>query len=697
MDRRQRTKQLSRPAAAWAAAFALCAACTMNPYVIGEYIESPDASTSPDGNTPLSTATFAAGLSNSGPSALPSALDLPLGATPATLRLRGEAATTTGWPADTGSNLMRGSGSPIVHLGTPFSDATGMAVGLASDGSSYAAATPDVGAIDADDAVFEVVLRAVPGATLLDKRGTSSGWALRTNAAGSLGLELDDGQLLVTVPSEPLVSEAWYHCLFWVTHGANGDAPFGRADCDGRQGTSMPLGALGSLASTTDLSVGGNVPGSGALTELAYFSLFRAPPGSLDGVDWLTIGRARFAALTGSLPQVHGGSLLPAAGARASVAYLDIDHADGAGRHLFLVGPDWPRVACRTDSTGHGGCGYLSEQGGPRLLSPDPMAWTADEITLVPNHALFADGDTRMGALVPSTQSAAHVLTASGSYGPAQQAFSFFVRAESGRYVGASVSNHGEAVFDLQAGVVVTQPAGAGARATLEPWGAGLFRCAYVFTAEAGALVYRVHLLDDAPSDVFAGNGATAWADVTGMQLDVSSAFPASLLGAAVQAPDSLTFVASDGNLPNTAAVSVQFNVLLPAGPRLTDQAIVNLNLGDATEQANDQVNLFVTGSAAQPTGELGFWALQNGATYWTVDYPVSAPHPSIVDGAWHDVQAEWAPSAVGMSVDGVAASWAPQKVSATPFAFDRIDIGFSLSSSGYLVGLVGALQIGPP
>jgi len=674
----------------------LLSACTANPYVIGAYAEAADGGT---GTVTDGSPTFAASLSRSGTSRLAPSLVLPSANVAATLRLRGEAATPDTWPSDELPVLTRSTGTATANVEAPFSDAT-RAVGLAADQPSYAAETPDVGAVEADDAVFELVLRAAPGSVPLNKLDPSGGWSLTTGVDGSLSLQLFDGRGSSTIASEPLVSEAWYHCVFWVTHGAAGAGASGRADCNGRQGTLTNLGnlgALGHVTSPTNLTIGGNEIGFHGLTEIAYFSLFRAPAGSLDGVDWLSVGRARFAALTGSLPETAHGTLLPNPNVRASAAYLDVDRADDAGRHLFLVGPDWPRVACRTDGAGVNGCGYLSELGGTRLLSPDPAAWTASEVTLVPDHALFADGDTKMDALVPSANLAPHILTRTGNYGlQPEEAFSFFVRAEKGRFVGASVSNHGEAIFDLQA-VTTVSAVPAGVRAVIEPWGSGLFRCAYVFAAEAGPLVYGVHLLNGSngtPSEVFAGDGATAWVDVWGMQLDLPSDLPGSLLGADVQAPDNLWW-ASDGNLPPTSRVALQLRVLLPAGPRLTDQAVLNLNLAAAAPQAPTQVNLFVTGNARQPSGQLSFEGLAGPTTYWAVEYPIATGHASVVDGLWHDVQAHWTPQEVAMSVDGVAASWPPQ-VSPTPFAFERIEVGFSTNSSGPLAGLVGGLQIGP-
>jgi hypothetical protein len=699
-------------------AFAV-AACTANPYVIGAYYGSGDGGSGgsdgwsapadggsgpSDGGTTAdsggdadastsSNLTFAASFDTTGASHLVDSIALPSGAIIApTLRLRGETATVSGWPSDQGAVLARAQGASAAQRETPFTDAT-RAVAIAWDAPTYVAPSAAPGALDTGDGVFEIILRAAPSGVVADKRGAAAGWSLKTNASGALLLELNDGQRLVAIASEPLVPQAWYHCMFWVSRTAGG-----RADCDGRPGTLTDLSGLGGLASAINLAIGGASVGSGSPLELAYLSVSPLPQGlPSNPADWLSVGRRRFAALTGSLPDIARGSALPIPGVRDSPAYLDLDRGDGAGRHLFLVGPDWPRVACRTDLAGVRDCGYLSEPSRPRYLTAEPRAWTQSELTVNANHALFADGELRMDALIASSNNAPHVLNWTGTYGAAQQVLSFYARAEGGRFLGASVSGHGKAVFDVQAGAVVSAPApgtspcgpgatqcsGNGVQAIIEPWGGGLFRCAYIFNAEAGALTYRVHLLNAALADSFAGDVTTALADAAGLQLDVALAYPGSLIASSPQAADTLTFVADNGNLPAAAAVSLRLRLLLPAGSRLTDQAVVNLNLAG---QFANQIELFVAGNS----NKLEFWGLRDGATHWSFDHPTSA-----VDGLRHSVLADWDLQSAGMSIDGVPASQQALILNAPPFQLDRIDVGFSARSSGHLEGLVAGLEVG--
>jgi hypothetical protein len=219
-------------------------------------------------------------------------------------------------------------------------------------------------------------------------------------------------------------------------------------------------------------------------------------------------------------------------------------------------------------------------------------------------------------------------------------------------------------------------------RATIEPWGDGLFRCAYVFDPDAGTVTYGVHLLDDAGSDSFPGDGTTAWVKVAGLQLDVGQAYPGSLMGSDSQAADQLTFVADDGNLPAVSAVSQRFRVLLPAGPRLTDQAVININRGGTFD---NQVQTYITGD----TGKLTFWGRRDGAQHWTVDSPMS-----IVDGLRHTIEANWQVTSAELSVDGVPFAKDALIPNDPPFLLDRIDVGFSLKSSGALEGLVAGYEI---
>jgi hypothetical protein len=611
---------------------------------------------------------FALDLDQSGTSRLTN-LELGADSLAPTVLFRGEDATLKSWPAVFGLSLTA-IGTPKIGLLAPFTDGT-RAVELGAAGEGYVAESADTAAVGSDDFALEFVLRAAPRVTLADQRGSGIGWAVRTTVDGALSLELQDANQLFTITSQPLSSGAWYDCLFWVSRALGG-----AVYCDGRAGSPSDLSALGDLTSAAPLALGGS---SGENAELAYFALFRARATTLgtDSAAWEGLSRMRFAELTGASPRVALGSALPENGVRASSAYLDLQA--GEERDLFLVGEDWPRIACRADNAAGTRCGYLSEPARTRFLPANASEWTANELAVNADRALFADGAASMAALVPSSANTEHALSFSGTFAGARQALSLFARAESGQFI-ALGAGAGAAIFDLHAGVVVAAPPSA--RATLENWGNGLFRCSYVFAPDPGALSYRVALLAGPSTSSFAGDGSSSWIDVAGLQLDVGAANAGSLLAADEQAADQLSFVGNDGNLPSSEAVSESLGVLLPAGPRLNDEAVLSLNLAG---EFGNQVELYVTGD----TGELKFWALRDGDTHWAFNHPAS-----FVDGVWHDVGASWNATSAALTVDGVPATQTALTMNLPVFSLDHIDVGFSSSSSGNLEGLIGGIEI---
>ena len=671
----------------------LLAACTSNPYFIGA--SCPGQS---DASAPCSTAgaagtagangagtagmagnasdlSFALDLDQTGASHLKSELVLASGSIDAALRFRGETATAQDWPSDQGALLVKSVGAPVVQVEAPFTDGT-RAVGFAGNAATYVAQNGEPGTVDSDDFALELVLRAVPGASIVGKRDDRAGWVVSLAPSGALTLDLSDEQRTLHVLSQPLLPRAWYHCLFWVSRSAGG-----QVYCNGRPGMASELSALESLGSATTLTVGGGAPDTSDHSELAHFSLFRAAVGGLGAATtWPAISRRRFAELTGVSPRVARGSVLPEAGLRDSAAHLDLQRGVAASRHLFLVGPDWPRITCRADAAGVRDCGYLSEPKRTRWVEPRADAWSAGGLTVQANSAPFADGEQSMARLVPSAQQAPHTLSITGTYGGARQALSFFARAEQGQLVGVAVSGLQQAVFDVAAGQVVSAPAGA--RASVEAWGDGLFRCALSFEPDPGALTYELELLDTADGLPFAGDGNTAWLHVAGLQLDVGEAYAGSLLASDEQAGDRLSFVGDDGNLPTGTTVVERFRVLLPEGPRLTDQAVLNFNRGG---EFDNQVQLYVTGD----TGELKFWGLSDGATHWAFTHPLT---PS--DGLRHQIEASWGPGFATLSLDGNALTKDPLITNEPPFLLDRIDVSYSANSSGSLEGLVAGIEI---
>ena len=675
-------------------AFGACAlgagfvACVADRYVIGTYNRGVDGGVLPDGAMPgalnctaANGCKLAVNLDRTGVSNVGDVLVLPSASVKATIRYRGEGATADAWTGDPGPPLARGLGTPQPGLPAPFTDAT-RAVGLSVEDPSYAAGVSEAGAVAADDFVVEVVLRATLDTPVFAKTTAGSGWSVSVNSGGSLGLDLSDGTRTVRVSSEALTPRAWYHCLFWISRAAGG-----RADCNGRVGALVDLAGLGSLGAAGSLIAGGAAGGSGGADaiHLALFQLFRVPSGTLGAsTGWQAIARRRFAELTGVFPSFAGGSAMPAEDLRNSVAYLDMQREAGGPRRLFMVGPDWARIACRSDLAGVRDCGYLAEPGRNRVVDPSaagPM-WMASEVTVSRGDVLFVDGEQRMESLLPSAANARHVVLRRGNFSGNHQALSFFARAGAGHLIGAAVGALGTAVFDLAAGQVVSSPANVDA--TIEDWGNGIFRCAY-HVPQGGTLDYRVMLLNDAGGEMFAGDGVTIAAHIAGIQLDLEQGYARSLLATNTQAADRLTFVGDDGNLPAGGVVSLQLRVLLPPGKRQNDQAIININKGGVF---SDQIQLFVIAD----DGTFHYWGLSGGVTRW------SAAHPSTaVDGLRHSLAAEWGGTAANFWVDGALVNRNTVNLTPALFTMDRIDVAFSLHSSTYLQGLVAGLQVTGP
>jgi hypothetical protein len=636
-----------------------------------------DASCGDDGGTDASTGTtLAVGLDRSGASLLDADLAVGGASLAPVLRLRGERATAAGWPSEAGAMpvLAPGGGMAALSLGAPFTDGT-RAVGLGA-GLAFAAAEPAVGAVGADDFALEIVLRAAAPVEIVDKQAGGVGWSLSSSSTGELSLFLRDATGgAAEILSAALPAGAWAHCVFWVSRAAGG-----RADCDGRAGALMALPAnLGTLDSTGTLGLGGGA------TRVAFLALYRAAPGALGAAaGWQVASARRFAALTGARPEIARGSALPAPGLRDGPAYLDLQAAAGAPRRLFLVGPDWPRVACRTDVAGAFACGFLSEPRRTRAVPASAAGWTARELAIAApaaSTATLADDGPGFEALVPSVTAAVHALSVMRNETDASQTFSFFARARASGRVAAVAGARGATIFDVAAGAVVSAPAGV--RASIEPWGDGVFRCAITFEGAQVVAELGLHLLDAAGVEVFAGDGATAAIEVAGLQLDVGLVSAASLQVGAIQPGDRLTFVGDDGNLPTGSAVTIGMRVLLPAGARITDQAVLNLNR-DGT--FDDQVQLFVRGDL----GLMKFWGLRGADTYWTFDHPTP-----MTDGKVHEVRAGWDPTTARVELDGVPRVMQTLMPNGAPFLLNRIDVGFSALSSGALEGLVGGLTIG--
>jgi hypothetical protein len=672
--------------------------CLDGPYVIGRQCVAgdpdcgsdpadgaiPDGGGAPDagcGDGGCAGLRFHLPLDASGPSRL-GPFEIAGRALAPALRLDGARATATGWVATVGADLELGEvgSAPALAQPAPFTDGA-EAVGFESESAVYRAVDAASGDLGAASAVIELIFRAAPDTVLVDGLEGGVGYRVAMASDAALRLSLGDGSATAEVASAPLVEGAWHHCLIYVARLAAGDAR-GRVDCNGQPGAEVALGALGPLASTAALEVGGDGASAGA-SELAELAIYPSDaPWAPSGTLAATLDEAsarRFAALTGVLPEVAFGGALPVESVRASAAYLDL--ADDAGaRRLFLVGASWPRVACRPAADGARFCGYLPEQASSAAYggADEPADWTADAVTVAADVAAFPDGTSRMDALVPDASSGAHRIVRSGDFGASWQAFSFFARAGASALVGASAGANGLAVFDLSSGEVVVAPPEV--EAAIEPWGDGVYRCSYVFDAPGGAIEHRVHLLADAAGGDFTGDGSTASIHVAAIQVETNRAYPSSLIPAGGRARDRLGFRADDGNVPASGRVRLAARVLVPTSPRLTDQAILNLS---HARSFDDQMNLFL---AAR--GSFEFDARADGEAEWGFQHPADP-----FDGLPHRVEGVVGAPSFELVVDGEAVRFTSDDAT-PPAGLDFLDVGHSDEASGPLEGLLQDVRV---
>jgi hypothetical protein len=550
--------------------------------------------------------------------------------------LRGEAATDTRWPIEGGGELGPRA-APIVGLDTPFTDST-RAVSTA-----FEAADPALAALGSGDVMLEAVFRAAPGA--LYRKGDLSlaaGETLRLSAGGA------------SVESEPLVPGAWYHCAFLLRRGVDTAVV-----CNGR---ALRTGAI----AATDFDTGATAVVADGSAHVAWLAAFDLDPATTtDSI------RARFLALTGALPEIAGGTSLPLNGVRDSPAFVDL--VRGSARRLHLVGPDWPRLACRSD--GAIVCGYLAEPARFRRIPWRAREWHASAATVAADAFPFATDLFGMDALIADASSDAHELSHDEGPGDSRQVFSLFARAGSMSLLRVRIEGRASVLFDLAAAAIAEDDPRA--YASVEPWGDGIVRLSIIVDG-SGERRFAI-APENAAGTAFAGDGS-AQVYLTGFQLEVNAGFATQLLGSDEQASDELSFIGDDGNLPTERAGAIAVELFAPSEPRIHDGALVNLNRNASFDE---QVNLFVTHE-----GHVLFWGLSDGASRWSFGSGESAlGRRALVRARWTDTIAE-------LEVGGERSA---HDLSATlgDASFDRADIGFSSVSSAPLQGLLHHLRIG--
>ena len=580
-------------------------------------------------------------------------------------------ATPQSWKARVGSNF---------DVVAPDMIAVGEASPFADPGHvlSHAAPSPFAspsgwGDTRAGALALEAVFRGEPGATLLLQQDAGFSFELTLDVGGRLSLRLAAQGVEVLASSQPLVSDAWHHCLVLLDNGQS----VAQILCNGQAGVAanVPAGfALGPFS--TSALIGG---AGAARLHFAELGRWQAPSWAPRSA-WPELARERFARLVGTY--VDGApDPLPFADVRASGAYVDMTPSDAPElRRLHPVGEHWPRIVCRPTGDAPRTCGLLVEAASSQPVAPENFTldhWTTSGVAVTPRDAVGPTGKETLAGVTPSGSATTHAVELAVPLGDGPAVLSFFARAGSARLVQAEVVGLASTTFDLE------QPAVMATTGTLlagaEAWGDGLIRLSYSFDVKAGPGRLRLTLLADDAAAVFAGDGSVA-AELGDVELRFRSfATPLPTFGA-IQQADHLVYSAKSGNLPAAGGLTFGAEIWLPAAPLVADAAVVNINFGARYDQ---QINLFVS----PQDGSLQFWGLQGQATPWQFSNP-----QRVTDGNVHEVVANVTATRATLSVDGKSTS-APAK----PYdlsLLDRVEIGTSTSSSGPLTGMVRRIHI---
>jgi hypothetical protein len=627
----------------------------------------------PDAGNAGSPATIGLHLdfSGSGVERLPQTL---LGATPTHFLIADDATATTwdarvgtGFDVATANALTLAEPAPFADPGDVLSHADAIAF---TANSSWAETSS--GAL-----ALEVVFRAEPGATLLSQQDANGGLVLALDAQGGLDLTLDTGAQQITVSSQPLVADAWHHCLmlFDLSQAA------AQMICNGQAGAvvNVPAGfVVGARAAP--VSIGDS---SAARLHWAQLARWQAESWEPRGA-WTDLARERFARLVGSYAE---GSFepLPFAEVRASGAYIDMSPSDAPQlRRLHPVGEHWPRIVCRPSNDTVRNCGLLIEASSSRLVPEQDFTldnWNASELSVTAASAAGPVGSETLFALTPSTANAEHSLELSTPVGEGPAVLSFFARAGTAQLIRAEVGAAAGATFDL---TTLSVSAEQGTLVSgVESWGDGLVRASFSFDIDPGQDVLQLAVLADDGSAAFAGDGSIA-AHVGNVELRFRSySTPLPTFGT-IQRADHLVYPAGNGNLPPGSAFEVSAEIWLPDTPLVADAAIFNANFA---AQYDQQINLFIRPG----DGTAQFWGLQGNTTPWNFVSPIA-----VNDGSLHQITASVGPMSATLGVDDQISNGpviAPFDLS----GLDRVEVGTSTSSSGPLTGIIRQLRILPP
>jgi hypothetical protein len=235
---------------------------------------------------------------------------------------------------------------------------------------------------------------------------------------------------------------------------------------------------------------------------------------------------------------------------------------------LHTVGANWPRVACRYDSSDDMQCGYLGEPASTNLaLQSEALSvsttWTHidDGDTITADAVAAPSGATTADAIVADATDGQHGVSQTITHTAATHTFSAFFKtgAKTWAKLSDSTVTNAYAYFDIGTCAVGTKGAGAATR-TAVSFGGGWCRVSIKYEGTAADHTMLAQCAHADTDDTFAGDGASTSCTMWGSQVEATrepSSYIKTTTASVVRNSDALSYV----SVP-PAVGTINYNVL---------------------------------------------------------------------------------------------------------------------------------------
>lgn len=373
------------------------------------------------------------------------------------------------------------------------------------------------------------------------RTASSGGIQFQRAAGGSAGgfvLFMQDDLAASKTISSGIAAEGWifFSFIYDASENSINNSMFIVNGVNGTATNAYGLGDVTHDKLTFGARADGSSPADGCIAYVTIYNSSTLWSGGSDNlVDPLALHKERLYKIAGVYPSLFDDDTI--AFTRGHTAYLqnpsDIASATDLTKRLWYMGDHWPRVSSTVDSNEDTSTGYLSEPQKANLSDQ----WQVDDWTLIDvtdtetaDDLVAPDRTQTMTTLIPSTTSGQHGWTKSITLSASPHvvsAWGYQVDSRWLRLEDSTVANC-YAVFDLSDGSVYETGAGCTSAVSPEDFECDgdnkCYRCEIRFTGTAAAHTIEARLQGGTttPSDTFAGDGASKYIGVWGVQVEQS-------------------------------------------------------------------------------------------------------------------------------------------------------------------------------